>query len=312
MRKTCLDQIYQLAKKDERVIFIGSDIGAGTLDNFKCEMPERFFMEGVSESHLVSMMAGLAMSGKVPYMNTIATFMTRRPFEHILLDGGLHHTKIRLIGSGGGVVYGPLGPTHLALEDIAIMRTIPGMAVIAPCDAEEMKRLMPQTLDWDGPIYIRLGKGGDKVVSQPELSFKIGEPLLMREGKDAMIVSTGVTTQLALEAAELLKAGGVSAGVLHMHTLKPVVADMVIAAIAPVRAVVTVEEHTLVGGLGSIIAEIMAETKFNTAKSFGRIGFPDVFPHTYGSQAELMAMYGITPIAVADLVRLKMNEKAAI
>ncbi len=112
MRKTCLNEIYKLAKTDDRVMFIGSDIGTGTLSDFKREFPDRFFMEGVSESHLVSMMAGLSMSGKIPYMNTIATFMTRRPYEHILLDGGLHETNIRIIGSGGGQVYAPLGPTH--------------------------------------------------------------------------------------------------------------------------------------------------------------------------------------------------------
>lgn len=303
MRKTCLDQVYELAKKDPRVIFIGSDIGAGTLDKFKKEFPDRFFMEGVSESHLVSMMAGLAMSGKIPYMNTIATFMTRRPFEHILLDGGLHHTKIRLIGSGGGVVYGPLGPTHLALEDIAILRTIPGMTILAPCDADEMKRLMPQTLDWDGPIYIRLAKGGDKVVSRPDLPCKIGEPILLRDGRDAMIVSTGITTQLALEAAEILAAKKIHTGVLHVHTLKPVNASKMTATFKPVRAVVAVEEHTVIGGLGSITAEILAEAAseagFEAAKKFARIGFPDTFPHSYGSQAELMGQYGITTTHLA-------------
>ena len=303
MRKTCLDQVYQLAKKDPRVVFIGSDIGAGTLDGFKKEFPDRFFMEGVSESHLVSMMAGMAMSGKVPYMNTIATFMTRRPFEHILLDGGLHNTKIRLIGSGGGVVYGPLGPTHLALEDVAILRAIPNMTILAPCDADEMKRLMPQTLDWDGPIYIRMAKGGDKVVSRPDLECRIGEPILLRRGSDAMIVSTGVTTQLALEAAEALAADNVSAGVLHVHTLKPVDHGRMIAALKPVRAVVTIEEHTIIGGLGSITAEILAEASFDIPKRFARIGFPDTFPHSYGSQAELMAQYGITSARIVKQVK---------
>lgn len=303
MRKTCLDQVHELAKKDPRVVFIGSDIGAGTLEKFKKEMPDRFFMEGVSESHLVSMMAGLAMSGKIPYMNTIATFMTRRPFEHILLDGGLHRTKIRLIGSGGGVVYGPLGPTHLALEDIAILRTIPQMTIVAPCDAEEMKRLMPQTLDWDGPIYIRLAKGGDPVVSADERGFKIGEPILMRRGSDALIVSTGITTQIALEAAAKLEGQGIDCGVLHAHTLKPIAVEPMISAMRSVRAVISVEEHTVLGGLGSITAEILAEAGFDQPKKFARIGFPDTFPHTYGSQAELMAQYGITAQAVVAKAR---------
>ncbi|OGW83849.1 MAG: transketolase [Omnitrophica bacterium GWA2_52_8] len=294
MRKTCLDQVYLLAQKDPRVIFIGSDIGAGTLDAFKREMPDRFYMEGVSEAHLISMMAGLAMSGKIPYLNTIATFISRRPFEHVLLDGGLHHTKIRLIGSGGGVVYGPLGPTHLALEDMAILRTIPGMAVVAPCDAEEMKRLMPQTLEWDGPMYIRLGKGGDPVVSRAELGFQIGKAILLQEGRDVLLVSTGITAQTALEAAGLMAAEGLQAAVQHMHTVKPFDRNAFLEQASRASAVISLEEHTVIGGLGSACAEALAEAGFDRPKRFARLGFPDVFPHSYGSQAELMEKYGIT------------------
>ena len=162
MRKTSLDLVYQLAKKDERVFFIGSDLGVGTLDEFRREIPDRFLMEGVSEMNIVGMAAGLALEGKIVYVNTIATFLTRRCFEQNVLDLGLHNVRVRLISNGGGVVYAPLGPTHLAIDDLAIMRTIPNMTIVAPSDAEEMKRLMPLTIDHPGPIYIRLGKGGDR------------------------------------------------------------------------------------------------------------------------------------------------------
>lgn len=303
MRKTCLQQVYELAKRDGRVVFVGSDIGAGTLENFKKEFPERFLMEGVCEAHLVGMMAGLAMEGKIPYMNTIATFMTRRPFEQILLDGGLHQTRIRLIGSGGGVVYGPLGPTHLALEDIAIMRVIPGMTVVAPCDAEEMKRLMPQTLDHPGPMYIRLAKGGDPVVSRDDLPFEIGKAITLREGGDALLVSTGITTQLALEAAKRLKDEGIASAVLHMHTLKPFDRETLIERMSDVSAIVAIEEHTLIGGLGSAVAETLAEAGFDQPKRFARLGFPDSFPHTYGSQQQLMEKYGITAEYAVEIVK---------
>jgi len=305
MRKTSLDAVYELAKRDKRVVFIGSDLGIGTLKQFKAEMPERFFMEGVSEAHLVTMAAGLALEGKVVYINTIATFLTRRCYEQVCLDLSLHHTNVRLIGSGGGVVYAPLGPTHQAIEDIAIFRTLPRMTIVAPCDAEEMKRLMPQTLDWDGPMYIRLGKGGDAVVSRPELGFQIGKALLVREGSDALIVTTGITLQPALAAAALLEQSGISAGVLHMHTVKPFDTEALLAQAARVPAILSIEEHTIIGGLGSAVAETLAEADFYTPKRFKRIGIPDVFPDKYGSQATLLARYGITAEgAVAEVRKL--------
>src|SRR5215472_4429142 len=165
MRKTCLDVVYELAKNDPRIFFIGSDLGIGTLKQFKAEMPERFFMEGVSEANLIGMAAGLALEGKIVYANTIATFITRRCFEQVALDLCLHNVKVRLIGNGGGVVYAPLGPTHLAIEDIAIFRSLPRMTILVPADANEMRRMMPLTVDYPGPIYIRLAKGGDPIVT---------------------------------------------------------------------------------------------------------------------------------------------------
>ncbi len=154
MRRTSLDVVYELAKQDERVVFIGSDLGVGTLDAFREEMPDRFFMEGVSEANIIGMAAGLAMDGFIPYVNTIATFLTRRCFEQVAMDLCLHNLPVRLIANGGGLVYAPLGPTHLAIEDIAIMRALPGMTVVAPADKEEMARFVPQTLDLPGPVYI--------------------------------------------------------------------------------------------------------------------------------------------------------------
>ena len=159
MRKTCLDMVYQLAKQDGRVFFVGSDLGVGTLQQFKTEMPDRFFMEGVSEAAIVGMAAGLAMDGKVVYINTIATFLTRRCFEQIVLDLCAHNVRVRLIGSGGGMVYAPLGPTHEATDDIAILRAVPRMTIIAPADADEMRRLMPLTVDHPGRSTFAWARG---------------------------------------------------------------------------------------------------------------------------------------------------------
>jgi transketolase len=307
MRKTSLNMVYELAKRDPRVIFIGSDLGPDTLNQLKAELPNQFLMEGVSEANIVTMAAGLALEGKIPYINTIATFLTRRCFEQIVLDLGLHKTKVRLIASGGGLVYAPLGPTHLATDDIAILRAVPNMTILAPADADEMRRLMWQTLDVDGPIYVRLAKGGDPVVSRADLPCQIGRAIPIREGRDALIVTTGICLQVALEAAAELEKQGISAGVLHVHTLKPLDAAAVLEKAAPVRVILTIEEHTLIGGLGSAVAEIIAEAGFNPAKRFKRIGIPDVFPDQYGSQASLMKRYGITASAAAAAVLNALN-----
>ena len=303
MRKTSLDMVYELAKRDRRVVFIGSDLGPDTLKQLKTEFPSQFLMEGVSEANIVTMAAALAMEGKIPYINTIATFLTRRCFEQIVLDLGLHNTRVRLIASGGGVVYAPLGPTHLAIDDIAILRAVPNMTILAPADANEMRRLMLQTLDVPGPIYIRLGKGGDPIVSRDDLACEIGKAILMREGKDALIVATGICLQVALAAADQLEKDGVSATVLHLHTLKPLDKAAILEKAAVVPIIVTIEEHTIVGGLGSAVAEIIAEAGFDSPKRFRRIGIPDVFPDQYGSQASLMARYDITAEQLVKVIK---------
>jgi transketolase len=243
------------------------------------------------------------MEGKIPYVHTIATFLTRRCFEQIVLDLGLHNVNVRLLGAGGGVVYAPLGPTHEAIDDLAIMRTVPNMTIIAPADADEMRRVMPLTLDYPGPVYIRMAKGFDPVVTVNGPALTIGRALSMRPGRDALVVTTGITLQLAFEAATTLARDGIELAVLHMPTVKPLDRAALVAAIAAVPIVVTVEEHTIIGGLGSAVAEVVAEESFEPAKRFRRIGIPDVFPDSYGSQASLMARYGITADAVAQAVR---------
>jgi transketolase len=299
MRKTCLDLVYELAKNDRRIFFIGSDLGVGALQQFKEEMPDRYFMEGVSEANIIGMAAGLALEGKIVYINTIATFITRRCFEQVALDLCLHKVKVRLIGSGGGLVYAPLGPTHLAIEDIAILRALPGMSIVAPADAEEMRRLMPATVDHPGPLYIRLAKGGDPIVTDSAVPFEIGKAFAMREGADALIVSTGILLKRALDAAETLRGRGVEAAVLHVPTLKPLDTDAIVRMAARVPVIVTAEEHSTIGGLGSAVAEVVSEANFSSPKRFKRIGIPDVFPDQYGSQDSLMARYDITAQAIA-------------
>jgi len=294
MRKTCLDMIYELAKKDSRIVFIGSDLGAGTLKQFQEEIPERFFMEGISEANVVGMAAGFAMEGKIPYVNTISSFITRRSFEQIVLDVCLHNLKVRLIGNGGGLVYAPLGPTHMTVEDIAIMRAIPNMSVVAVADSYEMKKFMPQTVDYSGPIYIRLAKGYDPLITNNKIPFKIGKAITMREGKDILIITTGITLKLALECAVEAKSKGIEISVLHMPTIKPLDTDSILEYAKKVSLIIVIEEHSIIGGLGSAIAEVIAEANFCQQIKYKRIGISDMFPDEYGSQASLMERFKIT------------------
>ena len=304
MRRTCLDQVHALARRDERVVFIGSDLGPGTLDAFKSEFPDRFFMEGVSEQAVIGMAAGMAMEGYVPYVNTIATFLTRRCFEQVAVDLCLHNLPVRLIGSGGGLVYAPLGPTHLATEDLAIMRALPNMTVVAPADADEMTRFMAATLDWPGPIYIRLAKGGDPIISRDADGFRIGKAITLREVPEGgvALIAIGVMVNRALKAAETLAGEGIGVGVLNVHTLKPLDSDTILTQARRARAVFTLEEHTLTGGLGSAVAEILIEGLEGARPIVRRLGIPDAFPAAYGSQDSLMETYGLQPEQIAETV----------
>ncbi len=303
MRKTCLKYVHELAKQDGRVVFIGSDISNRDLAEFSAEFPDRFLMEGIYEAHIVGMAAGMAMTGKIPYINTIATFLTRRCYEQVLVDLCMHDLPVRLIGSGGGTVYAPLGGTHMANEDIGILRVIPNMTIIAPCDADEMARLMPLTLDWPHPIYIRLAKGRDRVVSSDEKPFRIGEAIAMREGEDVLLITTGITTARALEAAEQLGNAGISAGVLHVHTLKPLDNEAILDAIYGVSSVLTIEEHRVIGGLGSAVAELIAESDAVGSIRFARLGLPDVFTEELGSQNEILNKYGLSIAGIVEKAR---------
>jgi transketolase len=311
MRQTCLKEVHELARRDPRVVFIGSDLGVGTLDAFKTEMPDRFFMEGVSEANIIGMAAGLALDGFIPYVNTIATFLTRRCYEQTVLDLCLHELPVRLIGNGGGLVYAPLGPTHEAIEDIAIMRAIPNMTIVAPADAVEMSRIMPLTLEWPGPVYIRLGKGGDPIVTADHPVERLGQAVHVRSGDAALLVTTGVSLQVALAAASELSAAGLEAAVLHYPTVKPLDTQALLDAARHVPVVVSVEEHSIVGGLGGSVAETLLEANLDAMPAFKRIGVPDVFPDQYGSQASLMQRYGITAAAVADCVQTLLRLRPA-
>ena len=316
MRQTCLSMVYDLAKRDKRVLFVGSDLSPGLLADMQKEMPERWYMEGITEANVIGMAAGLAMEGYLPYVNTIATFITRRCYEQVAIDLCLHELPVRLIGNGGGLVYAPLGPTHLAIEDIAIMRALPNMTVAAVCDAKEMVRLMNCTLDWPNPIYIRLAKGGDPVVSRVENGFAIGKAIPMRRAhsrRSILLMATGVMTTNSLAAADMLASDGHDVSVVHFHTIKPLDEEAVLEFSCDAELVVTVEEGTLIGGFGSAVIDLLVEKLGTALPPMVRIGLPDAFPNKYGLQEELFELYGLTPSQIAARVvkSLKVKEKVA-
>jgi transketolase len=304
MRKRWLSALHQLARKNERIVFIGSDLTAdAAMKELHKDIGNRFFMEGISEQHLIGMASGLAMSGLIPYVNTIATFLTRRCFEQNAVDLGLANANVRLIGGGGGLVYCPLGPTHLAIDDIALMRAIPNFTVIVPADADEMERAIIASERHQGPIYLRVAKGGDPVVSKAEHGFTIGKAIVHREPGEALIIATGILVNTALKAADQLAASGIPTGVINVHTVKPLDQEGLLARIGRARAVVTLEEHLLHGGLGSAVAELVAEHPQPRPVRFRRLGLPDAFPDQYGSQDSLLKGYGLGAEGVAASVQ---------
>jgi len=301
MRKKCLDMVLALARRDERVWFVGSDLGFGTMNGFRDEFPDRFVMEGICEQNAVGLAAGLALEGRIPYVNTIATFIVRRAMEQVALDAGLHNLPVRLIGNGGGVVYAPLGSTHLAFDDIGMLRPIPNMTIVCPADAEEMERFMDVSLDWPGPIYIRLAKGYDPVVTDPSVPFRIGRGQVYADRGDALLVTTGIGLRVCLETRERLAESGVEAAVLHLPTVKPLDTDTLCRMARGRRAVLTVEEHTVMGGLGSAVAETLMEAGLGNVR-FKRVGLPDVWPDHYGTQIDIMSRYGVWSDTLPDTV----------
>jgi len=290
--------IGELAKQDERVVFIGSDLSPGMLKDMKATYPDRHYMEGVYEANIIGMAAGLAMDGYIPYVNTIATFITRRCYEQIAIDICMHQLPIRLIGNGGGMVYAPLGPTHLATEDISIMRALPYMSVVAVCDANEMVRLMRASVDWPYPLYIRLAKGYDEVISRDDLPFTIGKAITMHQTQfdsalNILVISTGIMTQRALKLAPRLENLSAHVTVLHMHTIKPLDEECLLHYAKNAQLIVTLEENTLIGGLGSAVTDCLIEHFNGQLPLIKRFGLPDRFPEKYGSQELLLDYYGL-------------------
>ena len=285
MRKQVLDSIFVLAKKSSKIVYIGSDLGPNVLKEFKHKFPNRFFMEGAYEQHLISMAAGMSLEGFIPYVNQIATFLTRRCYEQICINLGMQNCNVRLIGNGAGLVYSPLGTTHLATDDIALMRVIPNVTILAPADAMEMKNVMAQTLLHKGPIYVRIAKGGDEICSNifPK-SYTLGNIKKLSPNSKTMLISTGIMLNITLKIFNYLKKNNYNdIGLIHLPTLKPINKKQLIQSLKDTKYIATFEEHSIIGGLGSIISDFVTDNSLNNI-NLVKFGLPDKFPEGFGQQ----------------------------
>ncbi len=261
-------------------------------------------MEGVSEQAIVGIAAGMAMEGKIPFVNTISTFITRRCFEQIVVDLCLHNLPVKLVGNGGGLVYAPLGPTHQAIEDLSITRVIPNMTVIAPCDAIEMEMLVKESISLKSPLYIRIARGGEKIISNRKEKFQIGKGILKKKPGKILFISTGVMTQRTLEASKILETkDGIKSGVLHLATVKPLDKNILKKLIPTVDKIITVEENILAGGFGSSILEFTSDIFPIYLNKISRLGLQDKFVDQYGSQDELCITNGLSAKKIYDYAR---------
>ena len=309
MRNASLKAVYELASINQSVLFLGSDLGPKTLAAMKQDFPDRFFMEGISEQHILGMAAGLAMNGFIPFVNTIASFLTRRCFENIVVDLCMHDLPVRLIGNGAGGVYAPLGPTHQAIEDIAILRPLPNMTILAPCDSIEAQKLIRATINWPHPVYIRLAKGGDKILTNDAHIVRIGKSDLKKKPGDILLVTTGVMTQIALDVSKILTKEGISCGVLHFSTIKPLDQELLETWVPKVKTVITIEEHLRTGGLGSAILEFTNDFIPEHSAKIHRFGINDTFAQAYGSQSSLWKSWGIDTESVIKKIKAILDQK---
>ncbi len=295
MRQACLNTVYDLAKINKKILFIGSDLGPGVLDSFKNKYPDRFLMEGVAEQSIIGLAAGLAFENFRPYVNTIATFITRRCFEQVVVDLCLHNLPVTLIGNGGGLVYAPLGPTHQAIEDISIMRTLPNLTIISPCDAHEMRNLMLDSVNLKGPLYVRIARGGEEVITK-KFKPKIGKAMNLKKAKDYYFLTTGITSHIALKACEFLKkTENLECGVVHFSTIKPLDKYLLNRIIKHSKKIITVEENVKSGGFGSSILEFSSEISNKIKKAEIKImGLEDKFLVKYGTQQDLLEYSGLS------------------
>jgi len=311
MRNAFADELTKLAGEDERVILLSGDIGNRLFDRFRELVPDRFLNCGVAEQNMTGMAAGLAMCGLRPVTYTITPFVTTRCLEQIRVDVCYHELPVTIVAVGAGLSYASLGVTHHANEDIAFLRALPGMSVVCPGDAHEVRAALRAAVSHDGPVYIRIGKKNEPLVHEgvPE-EFRIGTAISVREGTDVTLLATGTVLPMVLEAGDLLAAEGISARVVSFHTVKPLDEELLADAFGSHKVVATVEEHSLIGGFGSAVAEWLADRPRVSGAQLVRVGVGDWYLHEAGGQSYARERYGLTAENIATRVRAAVLEPA--
>lgn len=300
--------LAELAEKEPNLVVLDADLSGSTMSkDFAAVCPDRFFDMGIAEANMVGVAAGMATCGKKPFVNSFAMFAAGRAWEQVRNSVAYPGLNVKVVGSHGGLSVGEDGATHQCIEDLAIMRAIPGMTVLCPCDAHEMHQAVKALLAYDGPAYLRLGRLAVETVTDqvPGYEFAIGKGALLRPGTDVTVVAVGMMVQMALAAAEQLAGEGLSVRVIDMHTIKPLDTDLLLRAAKETGCLVTTEEANVVGGLGSAVAECLSGA---FPVPLVRHGVEDVFGRS-GAAQKVLAAYGLTVEGIVDKVRQAISLK---
>lgn len=293
------EALAELGKTNDKIVVLDADLSGSTkTGTFKKAFPDRFFNFGIAEADMICAAAGFAFSGYIPFASSFAVFGTGRAYEQIRNTVAHSHANVKIACTHAGLSVGEDGATHQSLEDISLMRTLPGMTVLVPSDAIEAKKAVAAAVEIEGPVYLRLSRPNTEAVTREEDPFQVGKANVLRDGTDAAIFALGLMVGPALKAAELLEARGVSAAVLNFHTVKPLDTEAILRYNFSVRAIVTAEEHFVTGGLGSAVAEVIAG---RAGAAFSRVGVEDSFGQS-GTPDQLFAHYGLTAENIAQRV----------
>ena len=290
MRTAFIRTLIELARNDKRIFLLVGDLGYSVVEPFREEFPDRFVNVGVAEQNLTGIAAGLALSGKIVFTYSIANFPTLRCLEQIRNDVCYHNADVKIVAVGGGVAYGALGVTHHGTEDIAILRALPNMKVLCPADPVEAELATRAIAAAPGPAYLRLGKSGEPRIYRTPPVFEIGKAIEILPGKGVVVLATGPVVRNAIEACQNLAENGIEVGIYSVHTIKPLDREWIARLAFQTRMMVTVEEHSHLGGLGSAVAETLAELPEGRCQ-LKRLGFPDAFFQEVGSQEFLRSRY---------------------
>lgn len=290
MRTAYLDTLYDLASKDKRVYALISDNGAIVYDKYRRDLASQYLNLGISEANMLGMAAGMASCGKIPFAYTIGAFLAYRAFEFLRNDICIQKQNVKIVGTGVGEVYSALGPTHHSTEDLGGLRSLPNLTILCPASPLEVKKATIAAYEYDGPVYLRLGTNKEAEIYDAEYAFVIGKGVTVREGSDVALIGTGSILNDILKAAELLHEEGIRARVINIHTIKPIDKEIILKAIKEIGKIVVIEDHNIIGGLGSAVAEIIAES--GRGVQFKRIGLHG-FSNGYGTYAQVKEMNGI-------------------